>query len=100
MAILDNDIHAARLYWNTDQEIAAEHLALKLSKNPTVVCKQLTKTPQGVALLDERWCLLGDALEDNGSWTASQRRMAMDLLGVPLARIIQTGANNEASGCV
>src|SRR5262249_16315153 len=50
----------------------------------TVVSKQLTKTPQGVALLDERWCLLGDAIEDNGCWTDSQRRMALDLCGVPL----------------
>jgi hypothetical protein len=84
MAILENDIHAAHVHWDTDQEIAAEQLALKLPKNPTVVSKQLTKTPQGVAVLDERWCLLGDALEDNGLWTESQRRMALDLCGVPL----------------
>ena len=82
-ALLDNDILAADLHWDTDQAIAAEQLALKLPKAPGVVSKQLSQTLQGVAVLTDYWTRLGQVLETSGTWTGSQRALALNLLGVP-----------------
>jgi hypothetical protein len=79
----DDQSLSAELYWERDQAIAAEQLALKLPKNPSLVSKQLEETPQGVAWLDDRWTRLGQVLEKTGTWTESQRTLALDLLGVP-----------------
>jgi hypothetical protein len=79
----DDQSLSAELYWERDQAIAAEQLALKLPKNPSLVSKQLEETPQGVAWLDDRWTRLGQVLEKTGTWTESRRTLALDLLGVP-----------------
>jgi hypothetical protein len=71
-------------HWDSDQTFAAQELFAKLSKAPGLIRAQLVGTPQGVALVDDCWRRLRLALDEAGSWTDDQRRMALDLLGVPL----------------
>jgi hypothetical protein len=79
----DASVLGAELDWDSNQAIAAEQLALRLSKAPALVSRQLARTSQGLDLLEDRWIRLGQAIDENGEWTESQRQLALDLLGVP-----------------
>jgi hypothetical protein len=83
-ALLEADIRAAHVSWQTDQAIAAQQLASKLPKAPALVSLQLTKTPEGVAVLHDLWSRLGQALEKTGNLTVAQSNLLLDLLGTPL----------------
>jgi hypothetical protein len=83
-ALTELEQNAAETHWDEDQAMAAEELALRLPKAPGLVRVQLSQTPRGACLQDELWTRLGMAIEQAGEWTADQRHMALDLLGVPV----------------
>ncbi|HEV3164818.1 MAG TPA: hypothetical protein VGZ22_12385 [Isosphaeraceae bacterium] len=76
-------VHRAQTCWDEDRRLAAEELALRLSRAPAVVSRQLRRTPQGCDCLLERWQLLEQILVDEGSWDDAQRSLALDMLGLP-----------------
>src|SRR5262249_14598434 len=74
----------AMVCWESDQRMAVEELGAKLPKDPARVALALRRGRQGADWLIERWEALGEILESNGGWDEAQRRLAFDLLGVPL----------------
>jgi hypothetical protein len=87
MSIVDRGrvIQRAHLIWDHDRRMAVEDLGAKLSKDPARVAPALRGRKQGADWLIERWEALGEILENKGGWTDDQRRLAFDLLGVPVA---------------
>src|SRR4051812_15536924 len=71
-------------FWDDDRRLAAEALARRLPSRPEVVSRELAQTAQGVELLIERWGALAAALGTR-AWSAAERALALDLLGVPRA---------------
>jgi hypothetical protein len=65
--------------------MAVEGLGAKLAKDPARVAPALRGCKQGADWLRERWEALGEILANTGTWTDEQRRLAYDLLGVPVA---------------
>ncbi len=81
----DRGIERARLIWDHDRRIAVEEIGAKLARDPARVAPALRGRKQGADWLIERWELLGEILRNTGAWTDDQRRLALDLLGVPVA---------------
>jgi hypothetical protein len=79
----------ARLEWDTDRALDAAALALRLSRSPTFIVRQLESTRHGAELMIEIWNRLGEALEAGGGWDEAQASTALDLLG--LAPHLRTG---------
>ncbi len=73
----------ATLCWEGDREREAVELGATLAKSPELVASQLRDTKQGCAWLIGRWEGLGRILEARGDWDRAQRRLALDLLGIP-----------------
>src|SRR5258708_22644806 len=73
----------AQLCWDQDRRLEAEDLAARLRRDPSRNALKLQRTPQGCALMIERWEALGRILRETGTWTEAQRSLALDLLGVP-----------------
>jgi hypothetical protein len=78
-------VQRAGLIWDHDRRMAVEGLGAKLAKDPAGVVAALRGCKQGAIWLGERWELLGLIAANNGDWTEEQRRLALDLLGVPAA---------------
>ena len=74
----------AAVCWDDDQRLAAEKLGKTLARDPAIVARQLAQTPQGCDWLLERWESLERALVTLGTWSASQKSLALDLLGTAL----------------
>jgi hypothetical protein len=74
----------ASLIWDHDRRVAVEETGAKLAKDPARVARALRGRKQGADWLIERWELLGEILKNKGAWTDAQRRLALDLLGVPV----------------
>jgi hypothetical protein len=74
----------ATICWESDQRMAVEELGSKLPKDPARVATALRRSRQGADWLIERWEALAEILQSNGKWSEAQRRLAFDLLGVPL----------------
>jgi hypothetical protein len=70
--------------WADDRRVLAEELALKLSKRPALVARQLRRTLQGCELLLDRWRGLLRSAEGGTPWDEGQRARALDLLGAPI----------------
>jgi hypothetical protein len=83
-ALTELEMNAAESDWDEDQAAAAAELALRMPKAPGLVRVQLSQTPHGAALEEDRWTRLGVAIDRAGVWTEAQRHMALDLLGVPM----------------
>ena len=77
------DAHRAALCWDEDRRAEAETLAAALRRRPAEVAARLRQSRPGAELLIGRWEALARALEANGTWSVPQRRLALDLLGVP-----------------
>jgi hypothetical protein len=56
-----------------------------LPKTPALICQQLSKTPQGLAILEDLWNRLGTVLKTQKDWTADQDQWVFNLLGIPAA---------------
>jgi hypothetical protein len=86
MSIVDRGrvIRRAGLIWDHDRRAAIEDLGAKLAKDPARVVPALRGRKQGADWLIERWELLGEILANTGAWTDEQRRLAFDMLGVPV----------------
>jgi hypothetical protein len=86
MAIADlgRCVRRAELCWERDRRQVIEDLGAKLPKDPARVSRALRRSKQGADWLIERWEGLGEILKANGTWDDAQRRLAEDLLGVPI----------------
>src|SRR5262249_21687812 len=74
---------AALQDWDEDRYQQALDLSAGLKTDPARASQRLRSFKQGAELLIERWESLAGSLERNGGWTEGQRRLALDLLGVP-----------------
>jgi hypothetical protein len=70
-------------FWDQDQKTAALNLAARLPKDPARFAHVLAGTKHGTALLIERWDMLAQVARSCGDWDEAQRRMALELLGIP-----------------
>ena len=86
MAVADlrRCVDRAALCWEDDRKKAVEDLAARLPKEPSRVVRALRQSRQGADWLLERWEGLDESLRSLGGWDEAQRRLAFDLLGVPL----------------
>ena len=66
-------------FWEDDQQLAAETLALKLPKQPGRTVVKLMATPAGVDWLMARWRFLAGVAPD--AWTDAQRELAVQMVG-------------------
>ncbi len=82
-ALRESLIDRARFCWDEDRQSEAESLGAQLPKKPSIVVRQLRLTRHGCEWLLVRWESLARILETNGDWNESQRKLALDLLGVP-----------------
>ena len=67
-------------FWDDDQRLAVETLALRLLDEPARVVAQLHQTPAGCAWLLTRWSILAGL--DAANWTEDQKKLASHLLGL------------------
>jgi len=74
----------ATLCWDEDRAGDAEELGARLAKSPATVARKLRRTKQGCQWMIGRWEGLSRILEARGDWDAAQKRLALDLLGMPL----------------
>jgi len=66
-------------FWEDDEKLAVETVALKIAKEPSRVVAKLRETPAGIDWLIARWRIL-DRVEPQ-SWTEGQRDLAAQLVG-------------------
>jgi hypothetical protein len=69
--------------WEPDRRMSVENFAAKLSKDPARVACGLRRSCQGVDWLLDRWEGLGEVVKASGRWDDDQRRLALDMLGIP-----------------
>jgi hypothetical protein len=81
----DRVVERALNFWDQDQKTAALNLAARLPKDPARFAHVLAGTKHGAALMIERWDTLAQIARSCGDWDEGQRRMALDLLGIPSA---------------
>ena len=66
-------------FWEDDQKLAVETVALRIDKEPAKVVAKLRETPSGIEWLIARWRTLAK-VEPQG-WTDDHRALAIRLLG-------------------
>ena len=66
-------------FWEEDQKLAVETVALKLGKEPGKTVAKLRETPAGIDWLLSRWQILAKVEPD--AWTDDQRELAHRLAG-------------------
>jgi hypothetical protein len=71
-------------FWEYDQKTLALNLAARLPKDPARFAHVLAGTKHGAALMIERWEGLAQIAVSCGGWDEAQRRMALNLLGIPI----------------
>ena len=69
--------------WDEDRRGEADRLAHGMARHPALIIPQLRRTRHGCELLAERWEMLRDSLDERGVWSAAERLLALNLLGVP-----------------
>jgi hypothetical protein len=79
----DRVVERALNFWDHDQQTAALNLAARLPKDPARFAHLLAGTKHGAVLMIERWDTLAQIARSCGDWDEVQRRMALDLLGIP-----------------
>jgi hypothetical protein len=82
-SLQETAIREASLHWNTNQTMAAQQLLSRLPKTPALICLQLSKTPQGLAILENLWNRLAKSLNKKKGWNGDQGELVFDLLGIP-----------------
>jgi hypothetical protein len=75
----------ARTHWQFEARSRARQLCQRYSRDPARVTAALLKEPQGVAALLDFWDQLAGILQNTGTWTDGQRRMALEMIRVPHA---------------
>jgi hypothetical protein len=86
MTVRSTEASRAVLSWEEDRAREAETIGARLAKRPSIVARELLRTTQGCDWLLGRWRALGAALLGEGAggtWTAAQKSLAFDLLGIP-----------------
>jgi hypothetical protein len=73
---------AAR-FWDDQCRIAAIEVAVNLADAPELVSSKLLLDRAGAEWIATRWQFLADAAHMHGDWTEDQRRLALDLMGLP-----------------
>jgi len=66
-------------FWEDDQKLAVETIALKIAKEPARVVAKLREAPAGIDWLIARWRIL--ARFEPSAWTEDQRDLASYLIG-------------------
>ncbi len=82
-ALVVDDSSRAALAWDLDRRADAAMLAGRLGRDPARVQAQLETTRHGVDLMARLWDRLIAALDAAGDWSAPERSLALDLLGLP-----------------
>jgi len=70
-------------FWEEDQKLAVETVALRIGKEPARVVAKLRETPAGLDWLIARWRLL--ARVEPLAWTDEERELAVGLIGGEVA---------------
>src|SRR5262249_13308022 len=73
----------SRAGFDAEAKADAADLAERLRRHPVTVAARLRTSRPGVDYLIARWDGLGYSYDANGGWTAEQRAVAFDLLGIP-----------------
>ncbi len=60
-------------------------LIAQIRREPSKIGRQLRRTPEGCRWMIEQWKTLGDRLINGATWNATERDVAFDLLGTPVA---------------
>lgn len=81
--------YRALLFWEDDQRVDVETIALKLAQQPGKVVARLQRSPAGLDWLLLRWRSL--ARLDPATWTDEQRALAANLAGDPTADVSAPG---------
>jgi hypothetical protein len=77
-------VERAHDHWRTDRRANITKLTSKLASEPDRIVRLLFQSLDGLDWLLERWRhLLGAADSDTG-WNEDQRKLALDLMGIPL----------------
>lgn len=89
--------------WDEDRRLAAEEAGALLTRDPARAVRRLRQSAQGCDWLILRWEGLARALGSGRPWGDAQRRLALDLLGLPASlRVGPTpadpGEGREACG--
>ena len=71
-------------HWDDDRSMSVEDYASRLGKDPSRIAAGLNRSRHGCEWLIPRWESLIELAETNGKWDENQRRLAHDLLGVPV----------------
>ncbi|WZO97393.1 hypothetical protein EP7_004425 [Isosphaeraceae bacterium EP7] len=81
---LVRDVRARRAVacWGDERKAEAAKLGRTLADRPDEVAARLATTSAGCDWLIARWRALGKGLDKNGGWTAEQKGLAHDLLGI------------------
>ncbi len=66
-------------FWEDDQKLAVETIAIRIIKEPARVVAKLRETPSGIDWLIARWRIL--ARFEPSAWTEGQRELAAQLVG-------------------
>ena len=71
-------------YYEYDQRVRAVRLLEKIGRFPERTALGLSGFKQGVELMITTWQGLANALVHNGDWDDDQRRLSLDLMGLPI----------------
>ncbi len=84
VADLVRSAERSRDCWDDDRRMSVEDYASRLSRDPSRIARGLMRSRHGCLWLIDRWNALAEIARDTGRWDESQRRLAYDLLGVPV----------------
>ncbi|CAN5799427.1 hypothetical protein BH23PLA1_BH23PLA1_41850 [soil metagenome] len=77
------DAERARVGWDLDRAAEAEALGDRLGTRPARISAELRTKRHGCEWLIRRWQGLATVLDRQGIWDDAQKRLALDLLGLP-----------------
>src|SRR5690606_29445825 len=69
--------------WEGDREAEAAALGARLARDPDRIVSQLRRSAAGIDWLLDRWRLLAERLEADGTWDDAQCRLYLDLSQLP-----------------
>jgi hypothetical protein len=68
--------------WADERKAVVARAARSLTRRPAETAMELASSAPGCDWLIDRWRMLGFALDGAGEWSAEQRTMALDMLGI------------------
>lgn len=77
-------VERARDHWRTDRRANINKLTARIASEPDRIVRLLFQSLDGVEWLLERWRYLQGAADSETGWDEDQRKIALDLMGIPL----------------